>query len=98
MADITNFPRASYGDRGGHRPDLPSIVVRARGLGVSPQELHDHEEAFHSFSKLVLFAILHISLVLACLALAFLGNAPLLALLIAVGGTIAMILGFAISG
>jgi len=29
----------SYGDRGGYRPDLPSIVVRAVGLGVSPAKL-----------------------------------------------------------
>ena len=54
------------------------------------QDLRAHEQTFHSFSKLVLFAILHIMLVLCCLALAFLGNAPLIATLIAgVGGTVA---------
>jgi hypothetical protein len=46
---------------------------------------------FHSFGKLVLFAILHIMLVLSCLALAFLGNAPLIALLAGVGGTVLLL-------
>jgi len=59
------------------------------------QELRDHEQTFHSFSKLVLFAILHIILVLSCLALAFLGNAPLFALLAGVGGTVLLLVIFA---
>jgi hypothetical protein len=50
---------------------------------------------FHSFGKLVLFAILHIMLVLSCLALAFLGNAPLIALLAGVGGTVLLLALFA---
>ena len=62
------------------------------------QELNQHEETFHSFNRLVLFAILHIILVLACLALAFIGHAPLLALLIGLGGTVAPIVGFTIAG
>jgi len=45
---------------------------------LASQELRAHEQTFRSFSKLVLFAILHIMLVLSCLALAFLGNAPLI--------------------
>lgn len=62
------------------------------------QELHQQEETFHGFNKLVLFAILHVALVLACLARAFLGHAPLLALLIGLGGTVALIVGFTIAG
>jgi hypothetical protein len=58
-------------------------------------ELRDHVQTFHSFSKLVLFAILHIMLVLSCLALAFLGNAPLIALLAGVGGTVLLLALFA---
>ena len=54
-----------------------------------------HEQTFHSFSKLVLFAILHIMLVLSCLALAFLGNAPLIALIAGVGGTVLLLALFA---
>jgi hypothetical protein len=64
---------------------------------LADQEFRAHQQAFHGFSKMILFAILHIMLVLGCLALAFLGNVPMLALLIGVGGTIAMIAVFAIS-
>ena len=41
--------------------------------------------------QLVLFAILHIALMLRCLALAFLGNSPLIALILGVGGTAGLI-------
>lgn len=59
------------------------------------QELRDHERTFHGFSKLVLFAVLHITLVLSCLALAFLGNAPLTGLVAGVGGTVLLLVVFA---
>ncbi len=62
--------------------------------GLTTQELREHEQAFHSFSKLILFAILLIGLVLACMALAFLANIPVLALLIGLGGTAALVMGF----
>jgi hypothetical protein len=65
---------------------------------AAQQELRAHEQTFHSFSKLVLFAILHIGLVLASLALAFLGNAPLFAVILGVGGTAALIAAFAVIG
>ena len=61
------------------------------------QELRQHEQTFHSFSKLVLFAILHIIVVLSCLALAFLGNAPLMAIILGVGGTVVLLAAFAIT-
>ena len=70
-------------------------IVRIREL--ADQDLRAHRQTFHSFSKLVLFAILHIVLVLGCLALAFLGNAPLMATLIGVGGTVALLAVFAIT-
>ena len=63
---------------------------------VAAQELRAHVQTFHGFSKLVLFAILHIGLVMACLALAFLGNSPLIALILGVGGTAALIAAFAV--
>jgi hypothetical protein len=62
---------------------------------LASQDQRAHEQTFHSFSKLVLFAILHIMLVLSCLALAFLGNAPLIALLAGVGGTVLLLALFA---
>ena len=64
---------------------------------LADQDLRAHEETFHGFSKLVLFSILHITLVLGCLALAFLGNAPIVATLLGVGGTVALLAIFAIS-
>jgi Bacterial aa3 type cytochrome c oxidase subunit IV len=62
---------------------------------LASQDLRAHEKTFHSFGKLVLFAILHIMLVLSCLALAFLGNAPLIALIAGVGGTVLLLALFA---
>ena len=64
---------------------------------LTDQELPAHLQTFHSFNKLVLFAILHIALVLGCLALALLGHVPLLATLIGVGGTVALLAVFAIT-
>ena len=64
---------------------------------IADQDLPAHLQTFHSFSKLVLFSILHIVLVLACLALAFVGNAALLALILGLGGTIALLVAFAIT-
>ena len=64
-------------------------------IEITSEELRDHVRTFHSFGKLVLFAILHIMLVLSCLALAFLGNAPLIALLAGVGGTVLLLALFA---
>ncbi len=61
---------------------------------ITSEEVRDHVRTFHVFSKLVLFAILHIILVLSCLALAFLGNAPLIALILGVGGTALLIVIF----
>lgn len=61
------------------------------------EELREHQENFHGFSKLVLFAILHITLILVCLALAFLGHIPMVAVLLGLGGMLALIAGFAIS-
>ena len=51
-----------------------------------------------TFERLVLFAAMHITLTLACLALAFIGNVPVIALLLGVGGTLALIVGFVIAG
>lgn len=56
-----------------------------------------HRRTFESFGRLVLFSILHIGLTLACLALAFLAHIPLLALLLWIGGTLAMIVGFTVT-
>jgi len=54
-------------------------------------ELRDHRRTFASFGRLVLFAILHVALTLGCLALAFIAHIPSIALVLWLGGTIALI-------
>ncbi len=63
----------------------------------SARELRAHQETFHSFSKLVLFAVLHIVLVLVCLALGFVGHIPVLAVLMGLGGTLVLLVTFVIA-
>ena len=60
-------------------------------------ETHAHRRAFDSFGRLVRFAILHIGLTLACLALAFLADVPMISLAIWIGGTLAMIAAFTVT-
>jgi hypothetical protein len=55
-----------------------------------------HVATYTSFSKLVLFAILWIVLILACMALGLVGHVPVLATLGGIGGTIALIVAFAV--
>lgn len=64
---------------------------------IPTQELREHQNTFHSFSKLVLFAVLHIMLLLVCMALAFVGHIPVLAVLLGIGGTLALLIGFAVT-
>jgi hypothetical protein len=58
---------------------------------AATQELREHRRSFMTFERMVLFAVMHVALVLSCLALAFLGDVPLLAVLLGIGGTIALI-------
>ena len=60
-------------------------------------ELRAHRRTFESFGRLVLFAILHIGLTLACLALAFLAHIPVVSLVAWIGGTLAMITVFTVT-
>ena len=80
MADILHLDDAQPGD----------------DARAGAQELRAHRQTFQLFSKVVLFAVLHIALVLACLALAFLGGVPLFALVLGLGGTIALIVAFTV--
>jgi len=61
-------------------------------------EVRAHRRTFVTFERLVLFAVLHIALTLGCLALAFVGHVPLFALLLGLGGTLALIVGFVVTG
>lgn len=62
----------------------------------SPAELEEHRQSYFAFERLVLFAALHVALTLSCAALAFIGGIHLLALLFWLGGTLALIIGFAL--
>jgi len=70
-------------------------VVELNGASA---EVRAHRRTFVAFERLVLFAVMHIALVLACLALAFLGHIPVIAALLGLGGTVALIAAFAIGG
>lgn len=63
-------------------------------LTLEPRE---HRETYHRFSKLVLFGVLHVALVLACLAVAFPGHAPATGLLLGLGGTLVLMVVFALT-
>lgn len=55
-----------------------------------------HLNTYQSFNKLVLFTILFIILLLSSMALGLIGNAPLFALVLGIGGTIALLVAFAV--
>jgi len=64
----------------------------------APQEFEEHRRAFIGFERLVLFAVLHITLTLGCLAVGLFGDAPLLSLLVWIAGSLAMVAYFVIRG
>lgn len=55
-----------------------------------------HAHTYESFSKLVLFVVLFIVLLLACMALGLVGHSALFALVLGIVGTIALLVGFAV--
>ena len=57
-----------------------------------------HLATYTSFNKLVMFTILWIVLLLACMALGLVAHLPVLATLGGIGGTIALIVAFAVFG
>lgn len=67
---------------------MEHVVTHPQSL---EQDLPAHQQTFQGFTKLVVFAVLHVTLVLGCLALAFLGHTPVLATLLGIGGTIALV-------
>ncbi len=75
-----------------YNSDLPA------DSSVPPEEMRAHRRSYFTFERLILFSVLHIALVLVCLALAFLGDVPLIGFLLGVAGTIALIVGFVTRG
>lgn len=65
---------------------------------ANQQEIRAHMETYTAFSKLVLFMILWITLLLACMALGLVGNVGFLSVVLGVGGTIALLVAFAVMG
>jgi Bacterial aa3 type cytochrome c oxidase subunit IV len=61
-------------------------------------DLPAHVQTYQSFNKLVLFAILFIMLLLSCMALGLVGGQSIFALLLGVGGTVALLIAFAVLG
>jgi hypothetical protein len=57
-----------------------------------------HLETYSSFSKLVLFSVLLIVLLLVCMALGLVGHMSIFALLLGVGGSLALLVAFAVLG
>ena len=55
-----------------------------------------HVSTYESFNKLVLFTILFVVLLLSCMALGLVGNIPVLALFAGIGGSIGLLVAFAI--
>lgn len=64
---------------------------------AASEELQAHEETYQGFSRLVLFAVLHIVLVLGCMALGFVGHVPVIAVTLGLGGTAALLAAFALT-
>lgn len=65
---------------------------------TNDDDLPAHVQTYESFNKLVLFTILFVVLLLSCMALGLVGNLGLLSLLIGIGGTIALLIAFAVLG
>jgi hypothetical protein len=65
---------------------------------ATQDELRAHMDTYSAFSKLVLFVILWVILLLASMALGLVAHVGLLALLMGVGGTLVLLVGFAVLG
>jgi hypothetical protein len=61
-------------------------------------DLSAHEQTYQSFGKLVLFSILFIVLLLSCMALGLVGSSGFFALVLGIGGTVALLIAFAVLG
>lgn len=78
---------------------MSSAPLTSSDIAQSDRELlPEHRRSFSSFSHMVLFAALHIALTLACVALAFIGHSQLIAFLLWLGGTLALIVGVVVHG
>ncbi|MBV8391619.1 MAG: hypothetical protein JOY81_00410 [Alphaproteobacteria bacterium] len=65
---------------------------------ANTEELNAHLATYTAFSKLVAFMIVWLVLLLSSMALGLVGHVPLIGLLMGIGGTFALIVGFAVFG
>jgi hypothetical protein len=65
---------------------------------ATQDEIRAHMDTYTAFNKLVLFVILWVILLVSSMALGLVAHIGLLALLMGVGGTIALLVGFAVLG
>jgi hypothetical protein len=65
-------------------------------MAEAQEDYPAHVNTYQAFSKLVLFVILFIVLLLSCMALGLVGNSGLFALLLGIVGTIALLVAFAV--
>ena len=63
---------------------------------ATQEEIRAHEETYNSFNKLVLFTCLWVILLLVSMALGLIAHIGILSLLLGVGGTVALLIGFAV--
>ena len=63
---------------------------------ASQDDYRAHLDTYTSFNKLVLFMILWIVLLLSCMALGLVGGVHILSLLLGIGGTVALLVAFAV--
>jgi Bacterial aa3 type cytochrome c oxidase subunit IV len=60
------------------------------------EDITAHLQTYHAFNKLVTFGILAVIITLSCMALGLVGHAPVIAVLLGVGGNIALLIAFAV--
>ncbi|MCA0249516.1 MAG: aa3-type cytochrome c oxidase subunit IV [Proteobacteria bacterium] len=65
-------------------------------MAEAPDDYRAHLETYEGFSKLVTFSLLWIVVILASMALGIVGGLSILGLLLGVGGSIALLIGFAV--
>jgi hypothetical protein len=63
---------------------------------ATQDEIRDHMDTYTAFNKLVLFVILWVILLLSSMALGLVAHIGILSLMLGVGGTIVLLIGFAV--
>ena len=65
-------------------------------MAEAQDDYREHQQTYEGFSKLVTFSLLWIVVILASMALGLVGGLSILGLLLGVGGSIALLIGFAV--